>query len=276
MSPVCSVVISFYEKPRELALVLAGFERQTCPDFEILIADDGSSPATVANLHALMRAWPGRHRIRHLWQEDEGFRKNRILNQAVRAAASDYLIFVDGDCIPHRVFVEAHLTHRASGRVLTGRRANLSRRISEWLTPERVRSGVLERPLGPLLWDAVRGGTRRLEQAWYLRHPRLRAWVNRKRRGLLGCNMSMWKRDLEAINGFDERYRAPGVGEDSDIDHRLRLLGREIVGLSNVAVQYHLYHRLLPRSPDNDALFAAVKASGRIQAPQGLRGDTAG
>ena len=266
--PACTVVIAFYNKPDYLALVLAGFQRQTRRDFEILIADDGSREAVVRRVHALM-ADSGLN-VRHLWQEDRGFRKNRILNEAIRQAASDYLIFVDGDCVPHRAFVEAHLYHRAPDRVLTGRRVNLSARLTARLTPEQVRAGILERPFGRVFRDALWGGTRRWEQGVYLPPGALRRWVNRKPRGLIGCNMSMWRRDLEAVNGFDERYQAPGFGEDSDIDHRLRLAGKTVLGLSNAAVQYHLHHRELPRAEANRDLFESVKAAGVVRTPYGL------
>ncbi len=271
--PACSVVVAFYNKLRELELVLAGFERQSFRDFEIIIADDGSRPEVVTDLEALMARSP--LRIRHVWQEDRGFRKNRILNQAILAADSDYLIFVDGDCIPHRHFVAGHWRQREAGVFLTGRRANLSEGLSARLTPEAVRQGVLERLWGPLTWDALLGRSQRLEQAVYLRSPRLQAWINRKPRGLIGCNMSMWRADLEAIGGFDERYQAAGVGEDTDVEYRLRLAGRRLRSINNIAVQYHLYHRLLPRDPRNDALFAETRARGEAWTPYGLHRDEA-
>ena len=81
--------------------------------------------------------------------------------------------------------------------------------------------------------------------------------------------------DLEAIGGFDERYQAAGVGEDTDVGYRLRLAGRRLRSLNNIAVQYHLYHRLLPRDPRNDALFAETRARGEAWTPYGLHRDEA-
>ncbi len=266
--PACSVVVAFYNKLRELELVLAGLERQSFRDFEVIVADDGSRPEVVAGVEALMARSP--LRIRHLWQEDRGFRKNRILNRAIVAADSEYLIFIDGDCIPHRHFVAAHWQQRRAGEFLTARRANLSEAFSARLTPEAVRRGVLERLWGPLTWDALRGRSERLEQAVYVPWRGLQAWINRKPRGLIGCNMSMWRADLEAIGGFDERYQAAGVGEDTDIEYRLKLAGRRLRSINNLAVQYHLYHRLLPRDPANDALFAEIRDRAEAWTPHGL------
>ena len=141
--PKATVIISVYNKLDFLAKVLAGFERQTERDFEIILADDGSGPAFTEALPALMNAagipW------QHCWHEDAGFRKNKILNEAIRRAGADYLIFVDGDCIPHRAFVEEHLRHRAEGVALAGRRLNLPAGLSERLTPAAIRAGRAER-----------------------------------------------------------------------------------------------------------------------------------
>ena len=98
--PEASVIISFYNRIDYLAFVLAGFERQTFRDFEIIIADDGSAPEVVKEIELLSKkiSFP----LLHSWHEDKGFRKNKILNRAITSANSDYLIFVDGDCVPHR------------------------------------------------------------------------------------------------------------------------------------------------------------------------------
>ena len=106
-NPETSVIISFYNKINYLKLVLAGFVNQSSKNFEIIIADDGSERQVVSELEQHSVYLP--FQIKHVWHEDKGFRKNKILNRAVAASNSDYLIFVDGDCIPHKKFVEDHL-----------------------------------------------------------------------------------------------------------------------------------------------------------------------
>jgi len=78
-------------------------------------------------------------------------------------------------------------------------------------------------------------------------------------RGLLGCNFSLYKKDIIAINGFDERYEAPSIGEDTDVQFRLELNGVKVKSLNHIAVQYHLYHNLQERLQINIDLFEEVK-----------------
>ena len=94
-----SIIAAFYNRIDYLKLVLAGLERQTEKDFELIIADDGSRKDIVEEIKVIqtIHSFP----IKHIWQEDKGFRKNRILNKAIIASESDYLIFIDADCIPH-------------------------------------------------------------------------------------------------------------------------------------------------------------------------------
>lgn len=267
-----SVVVAVYNKLDYLRLVLAGFEAQSERDFELIIADDGSGPEFVDAVRDLIPRLP--FPARHVWHEDIGFRKNAILNRAVVESRSDYLLFVDGDCVPHPEFVREHWTHRAARTCLTGRRVNLSERVTRSLTPEGVRNGQLSRSIGPLLIDALRGGTQDVEKGIYLRDGWLRRRINRKARGLLGCNFSLHKVDLLAINGFDERYEAPSIGEDTDVQYRLELNGVRVASLNNAAIQYHLHHRLLPRPDQNLALFEETRQARRAYAARGIRKDT--
>lgn len=99
-----TVIAAFYNKIDYLKLVLAGFERQTTKEFELIIADDGSAENVVLEINKLKSHYT--FPIKHIWQEDKGFRKNKILNKAITESETDYLIFIDADCIPHRGFVQ--------------------------------------------------------------------------------------------------------------------------------------------------------------------------
>lgn len=264
-----SVVLAFYNKVDYLKLVFAGFERQTFKDFEIIIADDGSNPFVVEELELLAKeaSFP----VTHIWQEDKGFRKNRMLNRAVEAAKSNYIIFIDADCVPHPAFVEEHLNYAEHNFCLTGRRVNLSERFTRNLTPEKIKRGFLENGKILLIIDGLFGGSFDVEKGFYFRSTAMRSYFNKKKRGLLGCNFSIFKDDLLGINGFDERYEAPSIGEDSDIQHRLELNGVGIKSLNNIAVQYHLYHKLQERPAENIELFNKVKESGKAFTPFGIK-----
>ncbi|MCL5028706.1 MAG: glycosyltransferase [Bacteroidetes bacterium] len=264
-----SVILAFYNRIDCLKLVLGGFERQSFKNFEIIIADDGSSPEVVNEVEILSANLP--FPVTHLWQEDKGFRKNKILNRAIASANSDFLIFVDADCIPHSEFVNEHFQYRQKEKCFTGRRVNLSERITNLLTPQKIKDGFLEKKKLLLICDGILGKSIDVEKGFYFRNDFLRKYFNKKKRGLLGCNFSILKEDFLKINGFDERYEAPSIGEDSDVEYRLSLCGVEVKSLNNIAVQYHLYHQLQERSQKNLILFDEIKKSGIHFTPFGIQ-----
>ena len=243
-----------------LELVLAGLEQQSFKDFEVVIADDGSSQEFRKELEAYRKRTP--LKILHVWHEDKGFRKTRILNKAVVQARADYLIFIDGDCIPASDFIADHWFNRVPDTILAGRRANLSPGITQNLTPDKIRKGELSSlSFYQRLWqDSFKKESTHVEKS--IRLPRaLYRLLPSRSNGIVGCNFSIYKKDLMAINGFDMRYEAPEYGEDTDIDLRLRWLGKKIKALKFQAIQYHLYHKRLERESDNYKIFAGVKES---------------
>lgn len=271
--PSATLIISFYKKIGQLRIILAALERQSFRNFEVIVADDGSPQSVVTELKSFIATLT--IPVKHVWHEDIGFRKTRILNVAVRESGSNYLIFIDGDCIPHRDFVLEHVRNHERNTILAGRRVNLSEALSAKLTEEDVRKGFLEKQFRWLLFrDALAGKTTHAEKGIYIRSSFLRKFLNRKMTGLLGCNFSIYKEDLQAINGFDERYEAPAVGEDTDIELRFTWHGGKIRMIKNMAIQYHLYHKKLPRPDKNQELFALVKAERKSYTPFGLRQDS--
>jgi len=266
--PKTSIIISFYNKIDFLKLVLAGFEKQSFNDFEILIADDGSKREYSEEIENIAKSTG--LKIKHIWQNDSGFRKNKILNKAIVESLSDYLIFIDGDCMPHREFIKEHYENSEIGTCLTGRRVNLSEYISKKLTPEKIKSDYLENNLIYLIYDGIFGQSTYVEKGIYFKSVLIRKILNKKYRGIVGCNFSLFKEDILRINGFDERYEAPSVGEDTDIQYRLELNGVKIKSVNNMAIQYHLYHTLLSRPGKNLELFEKVKSSGKYFTPFGI------
>lgn len=264
-----SLIISFYNRIDYLKLVFAGLEIQSFKDFEVIIADDGSNELVVNQLKSLIHK--ASFNVKHLWQEDKGFRKNKILNRAIVESSSDYLVFIDGDCIPHSEFLNEHFKNREQKICLTGRRVNLSRRITEKLNEELVKQKFLEKNLFLLFWDSIFGETVDFEKGIYIKSKKLREFINKKPRGLLGCNFSIHKKDILDVNGFDERYIHPSIGEDSDLQFRLELNGVKIKSLNNIAIQYHLYHKLQERKEINLKLFEEVKKSKIAFTPYGIK-----
>ena len=267
--PRATVIAAFYNKIDYLRLVLAGFERQSEKDFELIVADDGSKQEIVKELESLSKkiSFP----LIHIWQEDKGFRKNKILNKAITTAKSNYIIFIDADCIPHFRFVEEHISYSEKGSCLTGRRVNLSQKYTQILSPQKVREGLIEKNNFALIKDSLFGESFYVEKGFYFKSRLLRKIFNKKKRGLLGCNFSLYKEDMLNINGFDERYEAPSIGEDSDVQFRLELNGIKIISLNHIAVQYHLYHQLLERPQENLSLFNKIREEKHAFTPFGIK-----
>lgn len=264
--PAASVIIAFYNHTRFLKLVLEGLKRQSDKNFEVVIADDGSRPEVVDEINDLTNSYP--FRIRHCWHEDKGWRKNMILNNAVVASESDYLIFIDSDCIPHRHFISEHLLNREKRVILSGRRVNLSESVTEILDTVKVQSGYLEVHILNWLLEGLKGKFTHAEKGLYL--PWLTFFLTKKNYGLLGSNFSIYKEDLLSLNGFDERYLAPTVGEDTELEYRAGLAGIKIKSVRNLAIQYHLYHPKLSRVNDNWAIFEDTKSKGMSRTPYGI------
>ncbi|MBL0175964.1 MAG: glycosyltransferase [Ignavibacteria bacterium] len=268
-----TLIIAVYNRPDALRFILAACARQTVGGFEVIVADDGSGPAVRAAVDEA-RASP-RFTLTHVWQEDRGWRKNRILNEAVRRARSPYLVFIDGDCLPHRRFLADHYEGRQSATVLCGRRVETSPAWTSRLTLDMVRSGAYESLGIREVWEGLRGRALRLEDGIRLSRSEASALHGPSRGparapGILGSNFSVHTRDLLSINGFDETYDGPGSGEDSDVQFRLALQGVRSAALRHRAIQYHLWHPRTAASERSERRFEDVRARGRAWCEQGL------
>ena len=223
-----SLIISVYKNVEALAAIFRSLELQTEQDFEVLISEDGQDQ----KMAEFICSYPFRWQWQHLTQEDNGWQKEKALNKAVMAAKSNWLVFIDGDCVLHPRFMEYHIRYKQQGVILAGKRVKLS--------PELSRRMLRGENIHFLPYLFLRRGCRYVEEAFYLPVCRV---LRRKVKHLVGSNMSMSKQDLLAVNGFDENYVLPATGEDYDIEWRMLANGCKIVSLRNLAVQYHLYHK---------------------------------
>jgi len=267
VTPQLSLVIAVYNKPENLRFVLAALQRQSFQNFEVIIADDGSdkAPANVVNEAKRIYQFP----IKHLWHADKGWRKNTMLNYAIRESKTDYIVFIDGDCIPGKDFLLDHFANREKGKVLLGRRVEHGKRWAKRLTLEKIQSGKFERYSFSDIVDAVRGKSVRLEHGIRISNSFLRTFVE-KSDSILGCNFSTYKEHLAAVNGFDEEYDGPGCGEDSDIFYRLNLIRVTGKSLRNLAIQYHIWHPQTKVSTHNQHRFAETMKRNKPKCKNGL------
>lgn len=251
-----SLIISVYNNTRSLELILNALTIQDESNFEILIADDGSDE----DMHRFISGFRKKTGldIKHIFQEDNGFRKTRILNSAIKKSETSYLVFIDGDCIPHSRFISQHSAHKEHNTVLCGRRVNLSKKFSDSITVENVLNGEVEKIKLSHFIDSIRkreDRTTYIEEGLFLQNSALRKLLSKSAPHIVGCNFSLYKKDIERINGFDENYTGPGFGEDSDIEYRLRLSGCKFKSIRNLAILFHMYHPLTKQSMDNSSYF---------------------
>ncbi len=234
-----TVIISYYKNLANLKLILKALNNQSVAGFEAIVSEDDNNEKTIAFIKNSSSTYS--FPIIHLNQSiDNGFRKNEMLNKSIQAASGDIIAFIDGDCIPHTHFVKEYVKHTQKGEILWGRRVMLGEKVSDKL----LKSEQVEKlSFSSLLFS----GSELVKDALYSPFVNLTF----KQRGLLGCNWAVKKEHLLAINGFDEDYVKPGVGEDVDIEWRLKAAGLQMKSMKNKAIVYHVYH---PRSYSEDGV----------------------
>lgn len=231
-----SVILSSYNQPNCLRLVLTGFAVQNDLDFEMIVADDGSDEDTIALLQAFQKTLPFDLRI--VSQEHTVFRKSRILNLAVSKSRGEQLLFCDGDCIPFPDFIETHKRSFGANRYATGGYIRLTEAESRPLNEDAVRAGEHMRFL--------EGERAKMLRRIHNRNCLYRLFGVKDKPKILGGNVSVDRQAFVAINGFDERFEGGG-GEDSDLRNRLNNLGCKGASVWNSAFVCHLNHGLDPR-----------------------------
>ena len=263
-----SVVALTYNWPAARDRPLASLAAQTRLPDEVIVADDGSGEETRALVERMARDYPVP--LRHVWQEDRGFRAARARNRGIAASRGDYVILLDGDMLLHPHFVADHLMLAERGFFLQGGRIKAAREESAKL----LAGGK------PVFAPWSRAdfhefdGTKRL---YAFRQPQLASWKSHSRNGgrVMSCNMSFWRDDLLRVNGFDERMEGYGA-EDRELVARLENAGLRRRALKWAALAVHLWHssRAQPDVNDlslpNNRLFHATRTEGVVRCSRGI------
>lgn len=234
-APATTLVIATYNWAEALQCNLLSVSKQRILPTEVIIADDGSDGRTQAMVSTMREKFPVP--LVHVWQEDLGFRKSRILNMAVERSSGAYLIQVDGDVLLHPSFVADHLAAAERGAFVRGSRARLTAGKTEQL---------LENPDTDVRYYST-GVYNRLNA---IRLPVFRSLGRRKEMkstNVRGSNLAFWRDDFLRVNGYNNDLNGWGH-EDEELAARFinNNIVKKIVKLS--AVQYHLHHQELPRS----------------------------
>ncbi|MDT0687091.1 glycosyltransferase family 2 protein [Autumnicola psychrophila] len=232
-----SVILSTYNAEEWLKKVLWSYTVQTYRNFEIVIADDGSGEGT----KALIEEFKSKTEIpiKHVWHPDRGFQKSEILNKAILATASEYIVMSDGDCIVREDFIEKHVKYRTYGYFLSGGYFKLSMDLSQKIEKEDILTGRCFN----LKWLKKNGLSSSFKnnkidahgfKSWILNliTPTSATWN--------GHNASGWKKDILEVNGFDERMQYGG--QDRELGERLMNLGIRAKQIRYSAICLHLDH----------------------------------
>ncbi len=267
-----SFIVLTYNRTNALLAVLRSLSTQCTADHEVLIADDGSRPDQVELL--LARCPEFDCPVRHIWHPDVGFTAARARNLAAHFAKGDYLVFLDGDCIPNRTFVAQHTRLAEPGCFVNGSRILLSQKLTE-----RAINGEVDLPTSSIyqwIQARFRGDANKLLHLISWPFSLFRVKDRFHWRGIRSCNFGVWRRDFVSVNGFDETFEGWGH-EDADLVLRLSHLGvRRKNGFMATEV-FHLWHRENNRDQEsvnksrveqrmNTALILAEKGLGELEA----------
>ena len=245
-----SVIVSTYNRPQALNLILQALCAQEDECFEILVADDGSEQSTLDVVKAVAARFPDRE-IKHVWQEDKGFRLAKIRNLAVKNASGSYLIFLDGDCLPPPGFLRTHRALMEKGWAVYGQRILASHELTYDIEHGRV--DALQASfwsLSSLRKQLRKNHINRIWPALSIPIGRLRKMRPNSWDKIRGCNWAMWRKDYEAINGSDESFEGWG-SEDKDVAVRLLNMGVRLKSGIFCSYVLHLWHPVANRSKDH-------------------------
>ena len=257
-----SVVITTYNRSEALSVVLEALAAQTDKNFEVVVADDGST----TEHQQVVKAAAARYKLAltHVWHPDIGFTASRVRNLGVAASQGNYIVLLDGDCVPETDFVSRHRVLSEAACFVNGSRVLLS----EAMTQEAINQQTRLFGRNWLFWIRKRISGGASKSLTLLRLPDFGGRKHKafKWKGIRSCNMGVWRKDFEAVNGFDESF--VGWGHE-DADFVLRLHNAGITrknGFASTEV-YHLWHRQASRSGEskNVATVRERMGSGQIE-----------
>jgi len=233
-----AVIITTYNQPEWLDKVLYGYLLQTYQNFQLVIADDGSGEETKAVIEEYQTKF-GEDRLIHVWQADEGFQKSRIMNKAIQATDADYLLFSDGDCIPRQDFVATHVDRAQEGYFLSGGYFKLTSEVSDAIGKDEIKKGLAFSKE----WLYAQGlpkTYKTLKLTAKGNFANFMNWITPAKSPWNGHNSSGWKKDIERVNGFDERMQYGG--QDRELGERMYNAGIKSKQIRYSAICVHLDH----------------------------------
>lgn len=235
MKTSTTLIISTYNWPKALELVLLAVKRQSLLPDEVIVADDGSTKETKQLIEGFQKGFP--IKLNHIWHEDNGFQKSIILNKAVAQAKGDYIIQIDGDCIMHQKFIYDHISAIEKNTYLFGSRVSLK----AYCVPQLHKNKTID---FSFFSKALTKRGRSLYAPFLGKYYKKQDFLSKKVRG---CNLSYWKQDYIAVNGYNEDIT--GWGKE-DTEFVIRLVNNKVYGkrLKFRGIVYHIWHNEFSKS----------------------------
>ena len=262
-----SFIVLTYNRTDALLAVLGALAAQCGPDHEVLIADDGSNSSQVDLLHQKYPAF--KCPVKHIWHPDAGFTAATARNLGAQHAKGDYLVFLDGDCVPGASFVQAHTRLAQENCFVNGSRVLLSERLTRQVVNQKV--NLSKQSFGFWLKARLQGDSNKLLHLLGWPYSLFRVQTRFKWQGIRSCNMSVWRKDFVAVNGFDESFKGWGH-EDADLVLRLSHSGVQRKNGFWATEVFHLWHREQKRDNESANYSKVVERlkTKLIQAEKGL------
>lgn len=266
-SPNISVIVTTYNRPDALQVVLLALAQQTQLPNQVVVADDGSTQETRLLIGQLQNQL--NYPLQHVWQKDEGFQAAKIRNKAALCAHSNYLIFLDGDCVPFPDFIENHRLLAEPNWFVSGHRVLLEKQFTQKILQELL--PIYKQSTLEWLLHYFQRQSNRLFPLLRIRLNQLRKLHAKQWQGAKSCNLGLWKEDFICVNGFDESFIGWGY-EDSDLVIRLIRAGIYRKSGKFAIPVIHLWHQQNDREKEqiNLDLLKQITETQRIRAKIGL------
>jgi glycosyltransferase involved in cell wall biosynthesis len=263
VSQLVSVVITTYNRSDALLAVLRGLERQTDRNFEVIVADDGSRAEQQKAVQESAVAQS--LRVIHVWHPDVGFTASRIRNRGVAASRGEYIVFLDGDCVPEVDFIARHRLLAQPGFFVNGSRVLLSPDLTNRVLSDG--ESISGRSVVYWVTQRIRGHASKLSGLVRLPDGALRMKRRFSWKGIRSCNFGVWRTDFERVNGFDESFVGWGH-EDADFVLRLHNSGVERKNGFCATEVFHLWHPEAARNQESkNAAVVRARATTTVTQP---------
>ncbi|MDC7954470.1 glycosyltransferase [Fusobacterium simiae] len=233
-----SVIVPVYNRLEHFRALFICLLKQNRQIDELIITDDGSSQKILDYIGDLIPK--ASFKIKHIYQEDKGFRKTRALNNGVVNSEGELLVFCDQDLIFGEEYIEYMEKNIKKGYFLLCRPVSINEEEKNIILKKIENTNKYEELLKPLPKYYLESVNKTLDTD---RKRRILNILKLAKRGikLVGMSYAVLKRDYMKVNGYDENYNGWGE-EDDDFGNRLYVAGIKGKELKTPNMQVHLWH----------------------------------